>query len=127
MIFALTAVPGKKLRALSRYVFGIGTPVYNPSMLAPSLIDPTNKTASVYENAMGVVFDKDPAVDLRFAVNVPDPSRPSAPLVVPIHESPIEQFESSGENGVPVGRSIGGSVVGLKKLHPSGSLGRLTY
>jgi len=95
-IFAFTAVPGKKLSALSRYVFGIGTPVYNPSMLAPSRIDPTNKTASVYENAIGVVFDKDPASDLRFAVKVPDPSRPSAPLVVPMHESPIEQFESAG-------------------------------
>jgi hypothetical protein len=96
-------------------------------MLAPSRIDPTNKTASVYENAIGVVFDKVPATDLKFAVKVPDPSTLSAPLVVPMHESPIEQFESDGENGSPAVRYTGGSVVGSKKLHPSGSLGRLTY
>jgi hypothetical protein len=112
-MFALTAVPGKKLSALNRYVFGIGTPEYSPVSVVPSLIDPTNKTVSVYENTMGVVFDKDPAVDFTFAVKVPDPITPWAPLVVPMHESPIEQFESVGEKELPVVRYSGGALPGL--------------
>jgi hypothetical protein len=46
-MFCNTDVPGKKLSALNTYVEGMETPEYNPVIVVPSVIDPTNKTVSV--------------------------------------------------------------------------------
>jgi len=95
-MFADTVVPGKKLSALNTYVFGTGTPEYSPVSVMPSLMDPVNKTVSVYEKAMGVAFDKEPATDRRIATKVPDPIALCAPCDVPLQETPMEQLESAG-------------------------------
>jgi len=88
-MFADTVVPGKKLSALKTYVGGTGTPEYSPVSVVPSLMDPTNKTVSVYEKAMGVVFDREPATDFKFATKVPDPIALCAPCAVPTVVRPI--------------------------------------